>query len=101
MQILKQNTYLGPKRRVWRRLGSLPTCSSIPVSVGPRWSSFGLRWPSLAVVGRRWPSFGLWGAKMGGLDVVGVKMGGWGVETRGWEPKHVVEGWWVHYREKT
>jgi hypothetical protein len=38
---------------------------------------------------------------MGGLDVVGVKMGGWGVETRGWEPKHVVEGWWVHYREKT
>jgi hypothetical protein len=41
------------------------------------------------------------GAKMGGLDVVGVKMGGWGVETRGWEPKHVVEGWWVHYREKT
>jgi hypothetical protein len=38
---------------------------------------------------------------MGDLDVVGVKMGGWGVETRGWEPKHVVEGWQVHYREKT
>jgi hypothetical protein len=38
---------------------------------------------------------------MGGLDVVGVKMGGWGVETRGLEPKHMVEGWWVHYREKT
>jgi hypothetical protein len=38
---------------------------------------------------------------MGGLDVVGVKMGGWGVEMHGWEPKHVVEGWQVHYREKT
>jgi hypothetical protein len=38
---------------------------------------------------------------MGGLDVVGVKMGGWGVETHDWKPKHVVEGWWVHYREKT
>jgi hypothetical protein len=38
---------------------------------------------------------------MGGLDVVGVKMDGWGVEMCGWEPKHVVEGWWVHYREKT
>jgi hypothetical protein len=61
-------------------------------------------WPALAVVGRRWLSVAfVWpvGAKMGGLDVVGVKMGGWGVETRGWELKHVVEGWQVHYREKT
>jgi hypothetical protein len=38
---------------------------------------------------------------MGGLDVVSVKMGGWGVEMRGWEPKHVVKGWRVYYREKT
>jgi hypothetical protein len=73
------------------------------VFVGPRWSSFGLRWPSLAVIGHRWPSVAfVWpvGAKIGGLDVVGVKMGGWGVETRGWEPEHVVKGWQVHYREK-
>jgi hypothetical protein len=40
------------------------------------------------------------GAKIGGLDVVGVKIGRWGVETCGWEPEHVVKGWWVHYREK-
>jgi hypothetical protein len=61
-------------------------------------------WPVLAVVGRHWPSVAfVWpvGAKMGALDVVGVKMGGWGVETCGWEPKHVVEGWQVYYREKT
>jgi hypothetical protein len=38
---------------------------------------------------------------MGGLNDVGVEMHRWGVETRGWEPKHVVEGWWVYYREKT
>jgi hypothetical protein len=38
---------------------------------------------------------------MGGLDDVGVEMHRWGVETHGWEPKHVVEGWRVHYREKT
>jgi hypothetical protein len=58
-------------------------------------------WPALAVGGRWWPLFGLWGAKTGGLDVVGVEMRKWGVETRGWEPKHVVEGPRVHYREKT
>jgi hypothetical protein len=60
-------------------------------------------WPALAVVGRRWPSVAfVWpvGAKMGGLDVVGVKMGGWGVETCGWEPKHMVEGWWVTIEKK-
>jgi hypothetical protein len=42
------------------------------------------RWPSVAFV---WPV----GAKTGGLYVVGVKMHRWGVETRGWEPKHVLE----------
>ena len=59
-------------------------------------------WLLLASVGRCWPSFGLhWpvGVKTGGLDDVGVKMGSWGVETRGWESKHVVEGQRVHYRE--
>jgi hypothetical protein len=52
------------------------------------------RWLSVAFV---WPV----GAKTGGLDVVGVKMHRWGVETRGWEPKHVLEGRQVHYRAKT
>ena len=36
---------------------------------------------------------------MGGLDDVGVKMRRWGVEMRGWEPKHVVESQWVYYKE--
>jgi hypothetical protein len=61
-------------------------------------------WPALAFVGRCWPSFGLcWpvGVKMGGLDDVAVEMHRWGVETRGWEPEHVVENRRVHYREKT
>jgi hypothetical protein len=96
--------HLGPKQHVWRRLGPLPTHPSIPVVLGPCWSSFSLRWPALAVVGCRWPLVAfVWpvGAETGSLDVVGVKMRRWGVETHGWEPKHVVEGWWVHYREKT
>jgi hypothetical protein len=38
---------------------------------------------------------------MGGLNDVGVEMHRWGVETRGWEPEHVVEGRQVDYREKT
>jgi hypothetical protein len=72
-----------------------------PCACGP---SLVFVWPVLAVIGRRWLSVAfVWpvGAKMGGLDVVGVKMGGWGVETCGWEPKHMVEGWQVHHREKT
>jgi hypothetical protein len=65
------------------------------------WALIGLR---LACVGRRWPLVAfVWpvGAEMGDLDVVGVEMRRWGVETRGWEPKHVVEGQRVHYRERT
>ena len=50
MRILKKNTYLGPKRCVWRRLG-------------PHWYPFGLRWLSLAVVGLRLAFVGLWGSK--------------------------------------
>jgi hypothetical protein len=59
-------------------------------------------WPALAFIGCCWPSFGLcWpvGVKMGGLDDVGVEMCRWGVETRGWELKHVVESRQVYYKE--
>ena len=36
---------------------------------------------------------------MGGLDDAGVEMHRWGVETHGWEPKHVVESQQVYYKE--
>jgi hypothetical protein len=54
-------------------------------------------WPALAFVGHCWPLFGLWwpvGVEMGGFNDVGVEMRRWGVETCGWEPKHVVEHLW-------
>jgi hypothetical protein len=35
------------------------------------------------------------------VAAAGVEMHRWGVETCGWEPKHVVEGRRVHYIEKT
>jgi hypothetical protein len=75
-------------------------CQLIPQSLCS-WALIGLH---LVCIGRRWPSVAfVWpvGAKTGGLDVVGVEMRRWGVEMRGWEQKHMVEGRWVHYREKT
>jgi hypothetical protein len=47
--------HLGPKRRVWHCLGLFPTCSSIPVFMGPRWSLFGL-WGPKQVVWMCWVS---------------------------------------------
>jgi hypothetical protein len=61
-------------------------------------------WPVLAFIGHCWPSFGFcWpvGVGKGGLDDVSVEMCRWGVETCGWEMKHVIEGRWVYYRAKT
>ena len=69
------------------------------VSFGP---SLVFVWPALAFVGCCWPLFGLcWpvGVKMGGLDDAGVEMHRWGVEMRGWEPKHMVESRWVYCKE--
>jgi hypothetical protein len=79
---------------VWARYPLVPQSLCLWALAGLHSACVGRRWPSLAFV---WPV----GAKMGGLNVVGVKMHGWGVEMRGWEPKHVVEGRRVHYREKT
>ena len=79
---------------VWARYPLVPQSLCSWALVGLRLACVGCHWLSAAFV---WPV----GAETGGLDVVGVKMHRWGVETRGWEPKHVVEGRWVHYREKT
>ena len=87
MQILKE------KHVPWAQT----TCLA---SFGP---SLVFVWPALAVIGRRWPLVAFVcpvGAETGGLGVVGFEMHRWGVEMHGWEPKHVVEGWWVYYKEK-
>jgi hypothetical protein len=95
---LKKKTHtLGPNNVsgvVWARYPLVPQALWLWALIGLCLACVGRRWLLVAFV---WPV----GAKTGGLDVVGVKMHRWSVETRGWEPKHVVEGQWVHYREKT
>jgi hypothetical protein len=86
---------------IWARYPLVPQSLCLWALIGLCLACVGRRWPSVAVSGRQWPSVAfVWpvGAKMGGLNVVDVKMGGWGVEMRGWEPKHMVENQWVHYR---
>src|ERR1700678_1099209 len=79
-----KKTYLGPKQRVWHRLGPFSSLRTLLVmSKGPRWPSLavvgccgplwaciglpwaavGLRWPSLGAVGCRWPSLGAVGLR--------------------------------------
>ena len=78
---------------VWACYPLVPQSLCLWALVGPHLACVGHHWPSVAFI---WPV----GAETGGLDVVGAKMCRWGVETHGWELKHVVEGQQVHYREK-